>query len=50
MSTAVRRWQAFTDGTAHHAATDLSFEVMGRIRSTDVPLLPPPSDTARREH
>ena len=47
---AVRRWQAFTDGTPHHAATGLSFEVMERIRSSDVPLLPPPSDAARREH
>ncbi len=40
---AIRRWETLTGGKARHVGTGLTFEHMGLVRQSKVPLLPPPS-------
>ena len=45
----VRRWEAITGERAQHAKTGLTFAEMTDMRRSELPLLPPPSNTKDRK-
>ena len=47
VDTAIRRWETFTGGAAQHGGTGLTFNELALVRSSKVPLLPPPHSGCR---